>query len=237
MSKPIYVPKGKAKEYGDYAINIYTGCPHRCFYCFAPNVLHRDRETFHTNVKPRENIVEEVRKQIEREHITGRLIHLWVLSHINSFMVVMTRDGFTLLVMGYNGKLAMKFKEAYIKQFNAMESVLRKKMIARERGRASREFLTDSIQQSDEDARMHGHAYSTYTNCIYKVLFGKSAAQLRMDYGIGRTDNLRDCFSPEDLAAVDSMEHLVSGLVACGWEYGRIKDFIEQTNTQKALMA
>lgn len=155
----------------------------------------------------------------------------------NQDAYVMTRDGFTLLVMGYNGKLAMKFKEAYIKQFNAMESVLRKKMIARERGRASREFLTDSIQQSDEDERMHGHAYSTYTNCIYKVLFGKSAAQLRMDYGIGRTDNLRDCFSPEDLAAVDSMEHLVSGLVACGWEYGRIKDFIEQTNTQKALMA
>lgn len=155
----------------------------------------------------------------------------------NQPMVVMTRDGFTLLVMGYNGKLAMKFKEAYIKQFNAMESVLRKKLIARERGRASREFLTDSIQQSDEDERMHGHAYSTYTNCIYKVLFGKSAAQLRMDYGIGRTDNLRDCFSPEDLAALDSMEHLVSGLVACGWEYGRIKDFIEQTNTQKFLMA
>lgn len=155
----------------------------------------------------------------------------------NQDAYVMTRDGFTLLVMGYNGKLAMKFKEAYIKQFNAMENVLRKKLIARERGRASREFLTDSIQQSDEDERMHGHAYSTYTNCIYKVLFGKSAAQLRMDYGIGRTDNLRDCFSPEDLAAVDSMEHLVSGLVACGWEYGRIKDFIEQTNTQKFLMA
>lgn len=76
MSKPIYVPKGKAKEYGDYAINIYTGCPHRCFYCFAPNVLRRDRETFHAIVNPRENIVEEVRKQVEREHITGQLIHL-----------------------------------------------------------------------------------------------------------------------------------------------------------------
>lgn len=32
----IYVPKGKAREYGDYALNIYTGCPHRCYYCFAP---------------------------------------------------------------------------------------------------------------------------------------------------------------------------------------------------------
>ena len=74
--KPIYAPKGKAKEYGDYAINIYTGCPHRCFYCFAPNVLRRDKEKFHSCVAPRENIVEETRKQIEREGITGKLIHL-----------------------------------------------------------------------------------------------------------------------------------------------------------------
>lgn len=51
--KPIYEPKGKAKEYGDYALNIYTGCPHRCFYCFAPDVLHKDREAFHANVEPR----------------------------------------------------------------------------------------------------------------------------------------------------------------------------------------
>lgn len=74
--KPIYIPKGKAKEYGDYAINIYTGCPHRCFYCFAPNVLHRDKEAFHSHVEPRDNIVEETRKQIEREGITEKLIHL-----------------------------------------------------------------------------------------------------------------------------------------------------------------
>jgi len=76
MTKPIYEPKGKAKEYGDYAINIYTGCPHRCFYCFAPNVLRKDREKFHTEVRPREGIVEATRKQIEKEGITGKLIHL-----------------------------------------------------------------------------------------------------------------------------------------------------------------
>lgn len=74
--KPIYEPKGKAKEYGDYAINIYTGCPHECFYCFAPSVLHRVKDDFHRCVEPRKNIVEEVKKQIEREHITGKLIHL-----------------------------------------------------------------------------------------------------------------------------------------------------------------
>ncbi len=74
--KPIYEPKGKAKEYGDFAINIYTGCPHRCFYCFAPSVLRRDRETFSSRVEPRTNVVDETRKQIERDGITGKLIHL-----------------------------------------------------------------------------------------------------------------------------------------------------------------
>ena len=74
--KPIYEPKGKAKEYGDYAINIYTGCPHRCYYCFAPNVLRKDREQFHSCVEPRPNIVEEVKKQLDKEQITDKLIHL-----------------------------------------------------------------------------------------------------------------------------------------------------------------
>lgn len=74
--KPIYVPRGKAKEYGDYAMNIYTGCPHRCFYCFAPNVLRRERETFHSVVKPRDGIIEATEKQLESEKIAGKLIHL-----------------------------------------------------------------------------------------------------------------------------------------------------------------
>lgn len=74
--KPIYEPRGKAKEYGDLALNIYTGCPHRCFYCFAPGVLHRDKEKFHSEVEPREGIVDATKKQLEAEQITGKLIHL-----------------------------------------------------------------------------------------------------------------------------------------------------------------
>lgn len=74
--KPIYTPKGAAAEYGDYAINIYTGCPHRCYYCFAPTVLRRDREIFHSHVEPREGIVEAVKSQLAREQIAGKTIHL-----------------------------------------------------------------------------------------------------------------------------------------------------------------
>lgn len=76
MKPPIYEPKGAAKEYGDLALNIYTGCPHRCYYCFAPTVLHKTRDTFHSQIWPRPGIVEEVKKQLAREKITGKLIHL-----------------------------------------------------------------------------------------------------------------------------------------------------------------
>ena len=68
-------------------------------------------------------------------------------------MVYMTCDGFTLLVMGYTGELAMKFKEAYIKQFNAMEAALRGKLIEREKGIAVRQALTKALQKSTEDSR------------------------------------------------------------------------------------
>ena len=38
--------------------------------------IHLDRETFHTRVEPRKDIVSALRRQLEREQITGKLIHL-----------------------------------------------------------------------------------------------------------------------------------------------------------------
>lgn len=150
-------------------------------------------------------------------------------------MYYMTRDGFTLLVMGYTGEKAMRFKEAYISQFNAMEKVLIGKIKEREKGIAVRQALTKAIQQSNENERMHGHAYSTYTNCIYGTLFGKNASQMREELGIGNKDNIRDYLTQEQLRQVQSMECLVSGLVDCGWEYNKVKSFIEENNTRMLL--
>lgn len=141
-------------------------------------------------------------------------------------MYFITRDGFTMLAMGYTGDKAMKFKEAYIRQFNAMEKALIGKTKEREKGIAVRQALTNALQLTQENERMHGHAYSTYTNVIYKAVFGKDAKHLREEYGITKKDNLRDCFSEEELKAVQSVEMVVSGLVDFGWSYDQIKDFI-----------
>lgn len=148
-------------------------------------------------------------------------------------MYYMTRDGFTILVMGYTGDKAMKFKEAYIKQFNAMEKVLLGKIKEREKGIAVRQALTKAIQQSNENERMHGHAYSTYTDVIYKSLFGKSAKQLREEFGITKKENLRDFFSEDELRQIQNAEMLVSSLVGYGWGYSEIKNFISDKSINK----
>ena len=143
-------------------------------------------------------------------------------------MYYITRDGFTLLVMGYTGEKAMRFKEAYIKQFNAMEKALMGKIKERGKGIAVRQALTKAIQQSNENDRMHGHDYSTYTDVIYKSLFGKSTKQLREEYGISKKDSLRDCFPEEELKKIQNAEMLVSSLIGYGWGYNEIKSFITE---------
>lgn len=49
----IYETTGRAKEFSELALNLYDFCPHRCIYCFAPQTLHRTKEDFHRDGKPR----------------------------------------------------------------------------------------------------------------------------------------------------------------------------------------
>ncbi len=77
MAGVIYEPKGTAKEYGELALNLYTGCSHGCVYCYAPNALCMKRDKFNNEVKPKKDIIERLEKQLisldkkdaERKHV------------------------------------------------------------------------------------------------------------------------------------------------------------------------
>lgn len=156
-------------------------------------------------------------------------------------MYEVTRDGFTLLAMGYTGKEAMKFKEDYINAFNAMENELKRIyterqqwQIERDKGVVIRHILTDTIKTKIVDSPNKRFAYPNYTNLIYRTLFGKTAKELEEEYGVKAKENLRDYFTGNDLAQVQSMEMLVSSLIGCGWGYASIKAFICE-NCQKKI--
>lgn len=64
-------------------------------------------------------------------------------------MFLMNRDGFSLLVMGFNGKKAMQFKLDYINEFNKMEKMIRDSI----KPKSQLEILQMSINQLVEQER------------------------------------------------------------------------------------
>ncbi|WP_412612633.1 Rha family transcriptional regulator [Candidatus Pseudoruminococcus sp.] len=153
---------------------------------------------------------------------------------------IMTRDGFTLLVMGYTGEKAMQFKEAYIKAFNEMEKELKRIYaerqqweIERAKGVLVRHILTDTIKLKVADSPHKRFMYPNYTKMIYKALFGKTLKELQEEVGVKPKESIRDYLTSEQLKDVESMEMLVSSLINCGWGYEQIKEFIHQNSVKK----
>lgn len=107
----------------------------------------------------------------------------------------------------------------------------------RKEGIIVRRTLTDALVQSGEMERMKGHAPSTYTDMIYKAVFGLSAKQIREQRGI--TGNLRDFLTADELDAISNMEQLVIKLLDNGGTYPDIKPIVMQFGSihQKRLSA
>lgn len=152
---------------------------------------------------------------------------------------LITRDGFSLLAMGFTGEKALQWKIKYIEAFNQMEIELKRLyterqqwQIERDKGVVIRHILTDTIKMKITESPNKRFAYPNYTNLIYRNLFGKTAKELENDYGVKAKENLRDFFTGDDLAKVQNMEMLVSSLINCGWGYQQIKEFVQNEATK-----
>lgn len=90
---------------------------------------------------------------------------------------LITRDGFSLLAMGFTGNEALKWKIKYINAFNQMESSLRERsttewLQTRKNGKLARRQETDAIAllkayaEKQRDGKEYKHIYVNYTNLV-----------------------------------------------------------------------
>ena len=130
-------------------------------------------------------------------------------------MMYMTRDGFSLLVMGFTGNKALEWKLKYIEAFNKMEAMLQERSTAtwqetRQIGKLTRRSETDTIKQLVEYAKAQGSQHADKLYMTYSRLANKYA---------GITS--RDETTIMQLNRLAMIEGIIANVIAAGIAAGR----------------
>ena len=133
----------------------------------------------------------------------------------------MTRDGFVFLVMGYRGKKAAEFKEAYIKRFNEMESLIQTLVAAR------LEFprLTEQIKRLYDNPKPYH--FKNECDMLNKIVLGKTAKQFRKEHGLQEKTSIRPYLTQEQVEYLDDLQRVDIGLLLAFPEYAQRKRYLE----------
>ncbi|WP_270351589.1 Rha family transcriptional regulator [Ligilactobacillus ruminis] len=119
----------------------------------------------------------------------------------------LTRDGFVMLIMGYNGAKANRFKELYIHQFNEMEEQIK---ILRS-ARIEFPMLTQQIQFIHENPK--AYHYSNECDLINRIVLGMSAKKFREEHGLEKGTSIRPYLSSDQLKQIDALQKIDIGLM------------------------
>lgn len=122
-------------------------------------------------------------------------------------MYLMTKDGFIFLVMGYRGKKAAKFKEAYIKRFNEMEAFISSLISAK----IEHPAFTRAIMDSHEEPK-HYH-FSNEADMINMIVLGMKAKQFRELHGLVKGQSIRPYLTTHEIAAIEALQRADIGLL------------------------
>lgn len=133
----------------------------------------------------------------------------------------MTRDGFTFLAMGYTGKKAAAFKEAYIKRFNEMEEFIKCLLEAR----TEFPLLTENILLTHESPK-HYH-FSNEADLLNRIVLGKTAKQVREENGLKAGTSIRPYLTKDQIEAIDKLQRVDIGLLVSTPDFQERKRYLE----------
>lgn len=122
-----------------------------------------------------------------------------------------------------NTEPVRRFKKALVRGFFEARQELDRREVERAIKAPVHRTLTDAIRDSGENERMHGQAFPTYINLIYKAVMGRTAAQMRKDAGLPKGADVVPLLTADELASVTKREAQVTTLLDCGMTYDAIR--------------
>jgi phage regulator Rha-like protein len=160
----------------------------------------------------------------------GRPKKTWILSE---------HQAMVLTTFMKNTKKVKEFKVRLVSEFIKMRNYIQKMDTIRLAGIETRKSLTDTIQESGEQERMHGHGYSTYTNMVYEVC---GLSKSFKDYKKWITNEpqrnsieFRSWLNPDELKRVELAEAMIKPLLELDKQYSEIKETLKPLFERKGL--
>lgn len=77
---PIYEPRGKALEYAPLACNLFSGCSHKCAYCYCPAIMHTTLDKWSEKPEPRKDVITCLERQLSKNSFSGKRVLLSFMS-------------------------------------------------------------------------------------------------------------------------------------------------------------
>ena len=133
----------------------------------------------------------------------------------------MTRDGFMFLVMGYRGKKAAQFKEAYIRRFNEMESFIQNLLSTRK----DYPELMEQVKLLHEQPKPYH--FSNEADMLNRIVIGMTAKKYRKTNKLPKNEPLRPHLTPEQVELMNRLQKVDIGLLVAEPNYEARKRHLE----------
>ena len=139
----------------------------------------------------------------------------------------LTKDGFTMLAMGFAGEKAVQFKEMYINKFNEMERALTSQKILK------LEFkdLTDNICLIHDEVK--NYHFSNELNMINKIVLKMTAKEFRKANNIEDKNSIRPYLNEKQINDILLLQRIDSGLLLAVPDYYERKTMLENMYYKK----
>lgn len=119
---------------------------------------------------------------------------------------LMTRAGFSMVVMGFTGKRAYQFKVDYIERFEVMEELIRSRGISKDGYKVMTDAIKECIGNDWKECACEA-------NMINKIVLGMTSKQFKQLNNIEDGIPVRDNIASEKLENLDKAQRLNANLI------------------------
>lgn len=138
-------------------------------------------------------------------------------------MYLMTFKGFSMLVMGFTGEKAFRFKQLYIEAFEAMQEFITNRIISKGEYKEMTSAICKYIDPDD------GRYYAKEADMINQAVLGMKASEFKELHNLKDYKPTRDSVAGQKIEELNEAQRMNTRLIEAGYDFETRKAIINKS--------